>query len=321
MKFLVTGGAGFIGSHLVDSLLAEGHHVIVVDNFDAFYDRNIKEANIKPHLDLKGYQLVEADLRDRAVVFEIFKQHNPEVVIHLAAKAGVRPSLANPFSYVETNINGTVHMLDASVEFGVKKFIFASSSSVYGLNDKVPFAEEDAILKQASPYGATKAAGEALCRSYSNCYGLPIVALRFFTVFGPRQRPDLAIHKFSRSILNNESIQLYGDGTTSRDYTYVEDIIQGIRAAIDFKLTGFELFNLGNDRPTQLIDLVSCLEEALGNKAKIEWLPEQIGDVPRTWANIDKSRMLLNYSPQIDIVTGVAYFVEWLKTELIKRGS
>jgi UDP-glucuronate 4-epimerase len=272
-------------------------------------------------LEFELFHLVEADLRDRAVVFDIFRQYNPEIVVHLAAKAGVRPSLENPFSYVETNVNGTVHILDASVQFGVKKFIFASSSSVYGLNEKVPFAEEDSILNQASPYGATKAAGEALCRSYSNCYGLPIVALRFFTVFGPRQRPDLAIHKFAKNILNNKLIQLYGDGTTSRDYTYVEDIINGIRAALDYNNAGYELFNLGNDRPTKLIDLVSHIEKALGINAKIEWLPEQIGDVPHTWANIDKSRRLLNYNPQMDIVTGISYFVEWLKNDLIKRGS
>lgn len=313
MKFLVTGGAGFIGSHLVDSLLADGHSVVVIDNFDPFYARSIKEANIKPHFEFEQYQFVEADLRDRAVILEIFEQHNPEVVVHLAAKAGVRPSLDNPLSYVETNINGTVHMLDASVKFGLKKFIFASSSSVYGLNEKVPFSEEDAVLNQASPYGATKAAGEVLCRSYSNCYGLPIVALRFFTVFGPRQRPDLAIHKFALRITNNQIIQLYGDGTTSRDYTYIEDIISGIRAAIDYNSSGYALFNLGNDRPTQLKDLVSYIEQAVGNNAKIEWLPEQIGDVPRTWANITKSKQLLNYEPRMDIVTGIDYFVKWLK--------
>lgn len=313
MRFLVTGGAGFIGSHLVDSLLSDGHSVVVVDNFDPFYDRSIKERNIKSHLEFEQYHLVEVDLRDRKLVFETFNQFNPDVVVHLAAKAGVRPSLENPLSYVETNINGTVHMLDASVKFGVKKFIFASSSSVYGLNEKAPFSEDDPILNQASPYSATKTAGEALCRSYSNCYDLPIVALRFFTVYGPRQRPDLAIHKFANKIMKNEFIQLYGDGTTSRDYTYIIDIVSGIKASINYSTAGYEVFNIGNDRPTKLIDLIGHIEKALGNNARIEWLPEQIGDVPRTWANIDKSRQLLSYHPRIDIITGVSYFIEWLR--------
>ncbi|MFC5703557.1 GDP-mannose 4,6-dehydratase [Cohnella faecalis] len=316
MKILVTGGAGFIGSHLVDSMLADGHRVIVVDNFDPFYDRSIKERNIKQHLEFANYDLVEADIRNRETMFEIFNKYKPEVVVHLAAKAGVRPSLEDPLSYVEVNINGTVHLLDASVQYGVKKFIFASSSSVYGLNEKVPFSEEDPILRQASPYGATKASCEALCRSYSNCYGLPIAALRFFTVFGPRQRPDLAIHKFAKKILNKEVIQLFGDGTTSRDYTYVDDIVQGIKSTINYCTTGFEVFNLGNDRPTQLIELVNCLENVLEKKADIQWLPEQIGDVPRTWANISKSKELLNYQPQVDMLTGLELFASWLNPDL-----
>ncbi|PJW15562.1 epimerase [Geobacillus sp. Manikaran-105] len=312
MKVLVTGGAGFIGSHLVDSLLADGHNVIVVDNFDPFYNRSIKEKNIEKHLQSKNYTLFEKDIRDREAIDKIFNRYKPEVVVHLAAKAGVRPSVENPNEYVEVNINGTVNLLDASVKYKVKKFIFASSSSVYGLNEKVPFSEDDPILNQASPYGATKAAGESLCRSYSNCYGLPIVALRFFTVYGPRQRPDLAIHKFAKKILNNEPITLFGDGSTCRDYTYIDDIIYGIRASIDYCLKGYEVFNLGNDRPIQLLDLVKNLEKVLGKNANIQWLPEQTGDVPRTWASVEKSKKLLGYEPKVDIMTGLMNFVLWI---------
>lgn len=315
MKMLVTGGAGFIGSHLVDSLLAEGHEVLVVDNFDPYYARSVKEQNISHHLESKRYRLIEADIRNRNAVFEIFESYAPEAVIHLAAKAGVRPSLEDPLQYVEVNINGTIHVLDASVKYKVGKFVFASSSSVYGLNEKVPFSEEDPILNQASPYGATKAAGEALCRSYSNCYRLPIVALRFFTVYGPRQRPDLAIHKFAKNMIRNEPITLYGDGSTSRDYTYVEDIINGIKAAIEYPLDGYEVFNLGNDKPTRLSELVEALEEAIGKEPSIEWLPEQVGDVPRTWANIDKAKQRLNYGPKKDIRSGLQAFTDWMITK------
>jgi UDP-glucuronate 4-epimerase len=315
MKVLVTGGAGFIGSNLVDSLLADGHSVIVIDNFDSFYDRSIKESNIKKHVINDLYTLIESNICDRELLNSIFDKYHPEVVVHLAAKAGVRPSVENPLDYVEVNINGTVNLLDASVKYGVKKFVFASSSSVYGLNEKVPFTEIDPILEQASPYGATKAAGEALCRSYSNCYKLPIVALRFFTVYGPRQRPDLAIHKFTRKIINDEPITLYGDGSTCRDYTYIDDIVIGIRASIDYCTLGYQVFNLGNDRPTKLLDLVRHIENTIGKKAQIKCLPEQIGDVPRTWANIDKARKMLNYNPQVDIKAGIVKNNQWLQSE------
>jgi UDP-glucuronate 4-epimerase len=319
MKVLVTGGAGFIGSHLVDSLLVDGNDVVIIDNFDPFYDQSIKEQNIEKHLKYSSYRLIKVDIRNRESVFNIFEEYQPEVVVHLAAKAGVRPSLEDPMNYVEVNINGTVNLLDASVKNGVKKFIFASSSSVYGLNEKVPFSEDDPILNQASPYGATKASGEALCRSYNNCFNLPIIALRFFTVYGPSQRPDLAIHKFARKILNNKPIQLYGNGSTSRDYTYVDDIVSGIRSSIEYHTTGYEVFNLGNDRPTQLIDLVRNLERVLGTDAKIQWLPEQVGDVPRTWANINKSRQLLRYEPKVDIITGLGLFALWINNKLMLR--
>lgn len=313
-RVLVTGGAGFIGSHLVDSLLADHYEVLVIDNFDPFYERYIKEQNILSHTKNAHYRLIEADIRDRESVFRIFSEWQPEIVVHLAAKAGVRPSVQDPQMYAEVNINGTMHVLDAAVKVGVKKFIFGSSSSVYGLNEKVPFSEEDPLLKPASPYGATKLAGEAICNSYSNCYGLPIVALRFFTVYGPRQRPDLAIHKFTRKILNGEAIPLYGDGTSSRDYTYVSDIVSGIRKAMDYPLTGYEVFNLGNDQPITLLQLVHAIEEVTGRKAQIEWLPPQVGDVPRTWADLKKARAILQYEPQITLQDGLNHFIQWMRS-------
>lgn len=234
------------------------------------------------------------------------------MVVHLAAKAGVRPSVTNPQEYVDVNINGTQSVLDACVQAGLPKVVFGSSSSVYGLNDQVPFSEDHPTLRPASPYGATKAAGEALCHSYSNCYGLNIVSLRFFTVYGPRQCPDLAIHKFARKILDGEPIALFGDGTTSRDYTYVDDIVAGIKAAVAYPVQGYEVFNLGNDQPVQLLTLVEKLEKVLGKKAVIDWQPMQTGDVPKTWANIDKSRSKLGYVPQVSLEEGLQRFVDWL---------
>lgn len=314
-KVLVTGGAGFIGSHLVDSLLTNNFEVIVIDNFDPFYDKSIKLRNIQEHLKNRNYSLREADITNEDEVFSIFENVQPDIVVHLAANAGVRPSLKNPTKYVSTNIVGTTNLLNACVKYDVKKFIFGSSSSVYGLNEKVPFSETDPTLQVASPYGATKVAGEAICRSYSNCYDISIISLRFFTVYGPRQRPDLAIHKFARKILSNQPITLYGDGSTSRDYTFVTDIVEGIRKAIDINVKGYEVLNLGNDHPTKLIDLVHELEDALGKKAKIEWLPEQVGDVPRTWADLTKSRSILGYSPKIKLKEGLKIFAEWVKQE------
>jgi len=313
-KVLVTGGAGFIGSHLVDSLLATGENeILVIDNFDDYYDRKVKESNIEQHVQSPQYTLIEADIRDRDRVERIFHDWRPDVVVHLAAKAGVRPSLEMPSTYVDVNLAGTVNLLDASVRYSVSKFVFASSSSVYGLNDQVPFSESDPTMLIASPYGATKAAGEALCRSYSHCFKLPIVALRFFTVFGPRQRPDLAIHLFADKMAKGEPITLFGDGTTSRDYTYVGDIVAGIRQAMALATPGYEVFNLGNDQPTSLLDLVRLLEQAMNTKATIDWKPLQIGDVPRTWANVDKARHMLGYSPATSLDTGIRHFVAWLK--------
>ncbi|WP_205683846.1 nucleotide sugar dehydrogenase [Brevibacillus migulae] len=313
-RVLVTGGAGFIGSHLVDELLEDGFDVHVVDQFDSFYDRQVKEQNIAQHRLHDKYLLSEVDICDRGMLEEIFKSWQPEMVLHLAARAGVRPSVQRPLSYVEANIVGTTHLLDLSVQYGIKRFVFGSSSSVYGLNEKVPFAETDPLLRCASPYAATKIAGEALCQSYAHCYGLDVIALRFFTVYGPRQRPDLAIHTFVKKMEQGEPIQLYGDGTTSRDYTFVSDIVAGIRKAMEVELTGYHVFNLGNDQPTKLIDLVRTLERVLGKEAIIEWQPVQVGDVPATWADLSKSKRILRYQPQVPIEQGLREYVRWFRS-------
>lgn len=310
-RVLITGGAGFIGSHLVDALVNDGFEILVLDNFDPFYLRSIKENNLANSRQAGNFTLIEADIRDREGVCRIFAQWIPELVVHLAAKAGVRPSVQDPRSYFEVNVTGTVNVLDAALHCGVKKVIFASSSSVYGLNEKVPFSESDPVLHPASPYGATKISGEAICRSYSNCFQLPIVALRFFTVYGPRQRPDLAIHKFARMILENEPIPVFGDGFTKRDYTYVADIIAGIRAAMEYTPSGCEVFNLGNDHPVRLIELIHLLEDALGRKARINRLPPQVGDVPQTWADLSRVRAL-GYAPGIGLKEGIKRFIEWI---------
>lgn len=311
MKILITGGAGFIGSHLAERLLAEGKRIVVVDNFDDFYDRSIKIKNIKNQLKSPNYTLIEADIRSRRGMERIFSKHRPDQVVHLAAKAGVRPSLKRPDQYVSVNVKGTENLLHASVKYGVRHFAFASSSSVYGTNTKVPFAETDPILQPASPYGATKAAGEALCNSYSHCFGLPIAALRFFTVYGPRQRPDLAIHHFVSKIVSGEPITLFGDGTSSRDYTYIDDIVTGICGAMNYMGDGYEIFNLGNSTPIPLTEMVKTIEDVLDKKAIIKWKPMQTGDVPQTWADLEKSGKLLGYSPQTDFRPGVERFVKW----------
>jgi UDP-glucuronate 4-epimerase len=320
-RVLVTGGAGFIGSHLIDDLLEDEYDVISIDNFDSFYSRKLKEDNITEHLMKKHYRFFEVDIRDRNKIMNIFEQFKPEIVVHLAAKAGVRPSLEDPGLYVDVNINGTTNVLDASVKYNVKKFIFGSSSSVYGLNSKVPFSEEDSTLQPASPYAATKIAGEALCRSYNNCYKIPTISLRFFTVYGPRQRPDLAINKFVQKIIDGEKIPLFGDGSSSRDYTYVKDIVTGIRSAMSYDMKGYEIFNLGNNHPTRLIDLVSNIENILKKKACIEWLAMQTGDVPITWADLNKSTQQLSYKPKMPLYNGLNCFVSWLEKIKTRRDN
>jgi UDP-glucuronate 4-epimerase len=311
-KVIVTGGAGFIGSHLTTYLLEEGYEVHVIDNFDPFYPSEIKERNIAAQLNHKHYFLYRKDICDEMEIKEIFKKVKPSIVVHLAAKAGVRPSLEHPDEYAKVNIIGTLNLLQASVDYKVKKFIFASSSSVYGLNKRVPFQEELPLLNIASPYGATKAAGEALCQSYSHCFQLPIIALRFFTVYGPRQRPDLAIHKFVTKLLNGEPIELYGDGLSRRDYTYVSDIVQGINRAIHHQLDGYEVFNLGNDRPIRLIDLVGKIEKTFNLQFLKKWMPNQTGDVPQTWADLSKMKTL-GYTPQVELDEGLQRFRLWME--------
>ena len=315
-NILVTGGAGFIGSHLVDSLIAEGDwRVTVVSNdLNDFYSPAIKRSNFAAYLNEPEFKLVECDIRDAEELKVIFDEGGFDVIVHLAARAGVRPSLSEPKLYVETNINGTMNLLELAREFGIKQFVFGSSSSVYGINSKVPFSEDDKIFQPISPYAATKAAGELLCHTYSHLYDIRTVCLRFFTVYGARQRPDLAIHKFTKLITEGRPIQVFGDGTTRRDYTYFDDIVQGVRAAIDYNDSMHEVFNLGESETTELKRLIELIETALGKKATIDRQPMQPGDVPVTYADISKARRLLNYDPQIKIEEGIPKFVDWYRS-------
>ena len=313
-KLLITGGAGFIGSHLVDRLLqTDVERVEVIDDFNDFYDPSIKRANIREHLKDPRYNISEIDIRDRAALAQVFETNNFDCVVHLAARAGVRPSLSEPQLYAETNINGTLNLLELARQSDIKQFVFGSSSSVYGINANVPFSEDDPIRQPISPYAATKAAGELLCHTYSHLYGLSCVCLRFFTVYGPRQRPDLAIHKFARLITERKPIPVFGDGTTRRDYTYVDDIIEGVMAAIDYKQSNYEVFNLGESRTVELNELISLLEAELDIHATIDRQPPQPGDVPQTFADISKARAMLGYHPKTQIEEGLRRFVEWFR--------
>jgi len=313
-NFLVTGGAGFIGSHLVDRLLAtDVANVTVVDDFNDFYDPSIKHNNIQDHLKDSRYTIHEIDIRDRAKLEKVFTASNFDCVVHLAARAGVRPSLSEPQLYTETNINATLNLLELARQHKLKQFVFGSSSSVYGINAKVPFSEDDPIRQPISPYAATKGAGELLCHTYSHLYGLRCVCLRFFTVYGPRQRPDLAIHKFAKLISTGKPIPVFGDGTTRRDYTYVDDIVDGVMAAINYDKTNYEVFNLGESRTVELNELISLLERELDTHAIIERQPPQPGDVPQTYADISKARALLGYDPKTQIEEGLHRFVEWFR--------
>jgi UDP-glucuronate 4-epimerase len=313
-NILVTGGAGFIGSHLVGHLLATGEwRITVVDDFNDFYTPEIKRNNIRNHLKNPNYRLIEADIRDRTALKPAFTTEPFDCIVHLAARAGVRPSLSEPQLYAETNINGTVNLLELAREQNVKQFVFGSSSSVYGINAKVPFSEEDPIRQPISPYAATKGAGELICHTYSHLYGIRCVCLRFFTVYGPRQRPDLAIHKFARLISSGKSIPVFGDGSTRRDYTYIDDIISGVVAAIHYSASDYEVFNLGESRTVELNELIALLEKELDTHAVIERLPAQPGDVPQTFADITKARQLLGYNPQTQVEDGIRRFVEWFK--------
>lgn len=313
-RILVTGGAGFIGSHLCEALLRGGLEVSVLDSFDNFYDPAVKRRNLEWVSRQRGFTLIEGDIRDEKAVAKAF-QCRPEVVVHLAARAGVRPSIEQPLLYQDVNIRGTMLLLEATRQVGRHcKFIFASSSSVYGNNPRVPFAESDRVDDPISPYAATKKAGELLCHTYHHLYGFPMTCLRFFTVYGPRQRPDLAIHKFARLILEGRPIPVFGDGTMSRDFTYIDDIIQGIERAIE-RCQDYRIYNLGESQPIVLSELIRALERALGETAIIERHPLQPGDVDRTFADLTLSRKELGYAPSTDLATGLGHFVKWLRAE------
>ena len=311
-KSLVTGGAGFIGSHLCEALLRAGDEVVVIDDFNDYYDPAIKQRNVDA---LAGRAvIVRGDIRDDALVVGTFAEHRFDRVFHLAARAGVRPSIADPRLYFSTNMDGTLNLLEACRARGVRDFIFASSSSVYGVNTKVPFAETDAIGRTISPYAATKLAGEQMCSNYAHLFGLRAMCLRFFTVYGPRQRPDLAISKFTQSILAGLPIDRYGDGSTARDYTYVDDIVRGVLAAANYtEKSSFEVFNLGGAATTTLSELVALVEAATGKTAAIRQMDNQPGDVPLTYADVTKAERLLGYRPETAIREGVARYVEWYR--------
>ncbi len=320
MRILVTGGAGFIGSHLVDKLVHDGNEVTVVDDFNDYYDPAIKRANLAQSID--QINLVEGDISDQRSVDDLFASAAPfDQIVHLAARAGVRPSINSPKLYLDVNIGGTFNLLEAARQHNVPKFILASSSSVYGITKTIPFSEDVSISQTISPYAATKMACEQLCSNYSHLYDMQVVCLRFFTVYGPRQRPDLAIHKFTRKIWHGEAIDQYGDGTTRRDYTYIDDITQGVLAAMEYNGKAFDIFNLGESETTQLRDLIEKIEGALGRKAIINQLPEQPGDVPLTCADISKARQVLGYDPTTPIAEGIPKFVDWYLSSVVGEKS
>lgn len=308
---LITGAAGFIGSHLVDSLLADGWRVTAVDNFDPFYAVETKERNVAPHLRHPHYSLARIDIRDATALQRLSTRY--EAIVHLAARAGVRPSIADPRSYQEVNVAGTQNILEFARLSGTPHVVFASSSSVYGVNPNTPWRETDYVLQPISPYASTKVSGELLGHVYSHLYGLRFVALRFFTVYGPRQRPDLAIHSFARKMVAGDRIPVFGNGTTRRDYTFIDDIVSGIRGALAYDRSPYEVINLGNDRTVTLAEMIAELERTLGVTAKIDRQPEQPGDVPQTWAAVDKAAELLGYRPETSFATGIERFCEWLR--------
>ena len=311
LSFAVTGAAGFIGSHLVERLLRDGHRVVGIDSFDTFYDPRLKEANLAPALSHASFRLVRGDIRDESAV-EAALSGGVDVVVHLAARAGVRPSIQDPLLYAAVNVDGTTRVLEAARRHGIPRCVLASSSSVYGNNVKVPFSEEDPVEHPISPYAATKRAGELIAHSYHHLFGMDVACLRLFTVFGPRQRPDLAIRKFATLMVEGREIELYGDGSSARDYTYVDDIVEGVIRAAD-RVRGFRIWNLGGSHPASLADLVGRLAAALGVEAKIKRLPAQPGDVERTWADISRAARDLDWSPQVDLDRGLARFVRWLR--------
>jgi UDP-glucuronate 4-epimerase len=320
MNILVTGGAGFIGSHTIETLLSRGDQVVCLDNFDDYYDPSIKERNLLAASRHSGFRCVRGDIRDSTALEEAFARGPVDAVIHLAARAGVRPSLLQPELYYDVNVVGTLRLLEAMRKHKVARLVFGSSSSVYGNNEKVPFSETDPVDSPISPYAASKKAGELLCHTYHHLYGFHIFCLRFFTVYGPRQRPEMAIHQFTRKILNKEKILLYGDGTSQRDYTYIEDILEGLMRSLD-RLNGYEIINLGESRTISLAALITAIERLTGVRAVIERQPMQPGDVMITYADTAKARALLGYSPRFPVEEGLAKFVEWYRNSQVKEGA
>ena len=320
MNVLVTGGAGFIGSHVAEALLGRGDAVTILDDFNDYYPPELKRQNIAEVRAAGPVEVVEGDICDAGTVERAFLGGSPDAVIHLAARAGVRPSLKDPLLYERVNVHGTMLLLEACRRHRVRKFVFASSSSVYGAEKRVPFREEATELRPISPYAATKIAGEKICYTYSHLWGLDVTCLRLFTVYGPRQRPDLAIRKFIERILRDEPIPVYGDGSSGRDYTFVADTVAGILGALEYD-GGWDVFNLGNSHPVALKDLIAAIEECTGRKARIERLPEQPGDVPLTWADISRAQEALGYRPQTRLEEGLRVMVEWCAARLEGGGA
>jgi UDP-glucuronate 4-epimerase len=319
VKVLVTGGAGFIGSHVCERLVERGDSVVIVDSFDPFYDPAIKRRNVDALLSGPNATLIEADIADAAGLESAIGDQSFDAIIHLAARAGVRPSLDNPVAYARTNVEGTVALLELARRRGIRPFVFGSSSSVYGDSTPVPFVESEPASDPISPYAATKRAAELLCRSHAHLFGMSVICLRLFTVYGPRQRPDLAIHKFTRLMSNGRAIPFFGDGSTERDYTYVADIVHGIERALDWTVaapaSAFEIVNLGESQTTSLSQLVDLISKALGTTPQLDVRPSQPGDVQRTFASVDKARALLGYEPQTSMEAGIAKFVEWFREQ------
>jgi len=310
MNILITGGAGFIGSHLAERLLGDGHQITIVDNLNDFYSPDLKRRNLDEIKRSGEFRFLEADICDLEKMNNLFSETSPETVIHLAARTGVRPSLADPLLYEKVNVQGTLTLLEACRKSGTKKFILGSSSSVYGEAARVPFREDDPVNRPISPYAATKAAAEKLCYTYSRLYGIRIVCLRFFTVYGPRQRPDLAIRKFTEFIHQGRPIPVFGDGQSGRDYTFVDDIVQGVASAVSYD-AAYDIINLGNSHPVKLDELIRTIESSLGRKAIINRMPDQAGDVPLTYADIGKAKAKLHYQPSTSFPDGIEKFVRW----------
>lgn len=317
MKLLVTGGAGFIGSHLCETLLRRGDEIVCVDNFNDYYNPLIKRKNVEQLVENRNFHLIETDIRDFNALESLFATNLFDAIVHLAARAGVRPSIDQPLLYEEVNVKGTSNLLELSKIYGIKKFVFASSSSVYGNNKKVPFSEEDNVDNPVSPYAATKKAGELIAYTYHHLYQMSISCIRFFTVYGPRQRPDMAIHKFTRLIDQGEPIPVFGDGTSKRDYTFISDIIDGLVRSLD-RCSGYEIYNLGDSRTIGLMEMIATIEKYLGKKANLQRLPFQPGDVEITFADISKARKKLDYAPKVFFEEGIKEFIEWYT--LIGRG-